>query len=61
MTGSQETMVYFFGETVEKIGPKKYKITKGGFSACVQPTPRWDMSATTIILSLDHYTLLKNA
>ena len=31
MTG-QETDVYFFGETVEKIGPRKYKITNGGFT-----------------------------
>jgi LPS-assembly protein len=60
MTG-QDTIVYFFGETVEKIGPKKYKITKGGFTTCVQPTPRWDMSASTVVLNLDHYTLLKNA
>jgi LPS-assembly protein len=60
MTG-QDTIVYFFGETVEKIGPKKYKITNGGFTTCVQPTPRWDMSASTVILNLDHYTLLKNA
>lgn len=57
----QETMVYFFGETVEKIGPKKYKISKGGFSTCVQPTPRWEMSANTVVLNVDHYTLLRNA
>jgi LPS-assembly protein len=57
----QENVVYFFGETVEKVAPKKYKITKGGFSTCVQPTPRWDMSASTVMLNLDHYTLLKNA
>ena len=42
---SQETDVYFQGETVEKIGPKKYKITNGGFTTCVQPTPRWDLHA----------------
>jgi LPS-assembly protein len=57
----QDTVVYFFGETVEKIGPKKYRITKGGFSTCVQPTPRWDMHADTVILNVDHYTLLRNA
>jgi LPS-assembly protein len=57
----QDTVVYFFGETVEKIGPKKYKITKGGFSTCVQPTPRWEMHADTVILNVDHYTLLRNA
>ena len=53
--------MYFFGETVEKIGPKKYKITNGGFTTCVQPTPRWDLHADTIILNIDHYTLLRNA
>ena len=56
-----DTLVYFFGESVEKVGPKKYVITKGGFSTCVQPTPRWEMSASTLTLNLDHYTLLKNA
>src|SRR4029450_40755 len=57
----QETVVYFFGETVEKIGPKKYKIVKGGFTTCVQPTPRWNMEAGEVTLNVDHYTLLKNA
>lgn len=57
----QDTIVYFFGETVEKIGPKKYKVTKGGFTTCVQPTPRWDMHADTVIVSVDHYTFLRNA
>ena len=60
MTG-QDTVVYFFGEKIEKIGPKKYKITNGGFSTCVQPTPRWDLNADTVILNVDHYTLLKQA
>ena len=57
----QETVVYFFGDTVEKIGPKKYKITNGGFTTCVQPTPRWDLHADTVILNVDHYTFLKQA
>jgi LPS-assembly protein len=57
----QDNDVYYFGETVEKLGPKKYKITNGGFSTCVQPTPRWDLAADTIILYIDHYTLLKQA
>jgi LPS-assembly protein len=58
---SQETDVYFQGETVEKIGPKKYKITNGGFTTCVQPTPRWDLNAGTVVLKLDDYTLLRSA
>jgi len=53
--------VYFFGEQVEKIGPKKYRITNGGFSTCVQPTPRWELSADTVVLNIDHYTLLRQA
>ena len=57
----QENDVYYFGETVEKIGPKKYRIKNGGFTTCVQPTPRWDLSASTIVLNIDHYTLLRQA
>ena len=56
----QDTDVYFYGETVEKIGPKKYKITNGGFTTCVQPTPRWMLTSSTVILNLEHYTLLRN-
>jgi LPS-assembly protein len=58
---NQENDVYFFGETVEKIGPRKYKITNGGFTTCVQPTPRWNLSASTVVLHIDHHTLLQNA
>jgi LPS-assembly protein len=58
---NQPTDVYFFGDTVEKIAPRKYRITNGGFSTCVQPTPRWDLHADTVILNVDHYTVLKQA
>lgn len=57
----QDSDVYFFGETIEKIGPKKYRITNGGFSTCVQPTPRWDLHAGTVVLNVDHYTMLRHA
>jgi LPS-assembly protein len=57
----QDTDVYFFGEVIEKLGPKKYKITNGGFSTCVQPTPRWDLTAGSVVLNVDDYTLLRNA
>ena len=60
MTG-QENVVYFFGDKIVKVGPKKYLITNGGFTTCVQPTPRWDLSATTMTLNVDAYTFLKNA
>jgi LPS-assembly protein len=57
----QETVVIFFGEKIEKIGPKKFRITNGGFSTCSQPTPRWDLHAGTVVLNVDHYTTLTNA
>ncbi len=57
----QDTDIYFFGDTVEKQGPKKYRITNGGFTTCVQPTPRWDLHADTIVLNIDHYTMLRQA
>ena len=57
----QQTVVFFFGEKIEKIGPKKFQITNGGFSTCVQPTPRWDLNSGTVILNMDHYTFMKNA
>jgi LPS-assembly protein len=60
-TSNQPTDVYFFGDTVEKIGPRKYRITNGGFTTCVQPTPRWDLHADSVVLNVDHYTILKNA
>ena len=44
MFGTQEPDAYFCGETIEKLGPKTYRITKGGFTTCVQPTPRWEIS-----------------
>ena len=51
-----DTDVYFFGETIEKLGPKKYRITNGGFTTCVQPTPRWELHSSTVVLNLDDYT-----
>ena len=58
---NQDTDVYFYGETLEKLGPRKYKITNGGFTTCVQPTSRWQLASDSIMLNLDHYTLLRNA
>ena len=58
---NQDTDVYFIGEVVEKVGPRKYKITNGGFTTCVQPTPRWEMRADTVVLNIEHYTFLRNA
>jgi LPS-assembly protein len=61
MFGTQEPDAYFYGETLEKIGEKKYRITKGGFTTCVQPTPRWEVTSSSVVLTLDDYALLRNS
>ncbi|HXE79902.1 MAG TPA: putative LPS assembly protein LptD, partial [Vicinamibacterales bacterium] len=61
MFGTQESDVFFYGETVAKLGPKKYRITKGGFSTCVQPVPRWELTSSSVTVTLDDYALLKNS
>ncbi len=61
LAGPPEPDIYFRGETLEKIGDKKYKITRGGFTTCLQPTPRWELTSGTVVLNLDHYALLTNS
>ena len=58
--GSQEPDAYFWGETIEKLGPKTYKITRGGFTTCVQPTPRWQLVAKSVTLTLEKHAVLTN-
>ena len=60
MFGTQEPDAYFWGDTIEKLGPKTYRITRGGFTTCVQPTPRWEMVATSVTLTLEKHALLTN-
>lgn len=61
MFGSLEPDVYFYGEEIEKIGEDKYKLTRGGFTTCVQPTPRWEVVSTTSTINLHDYAILHNA
>jgi LPS-assembly protein len=59
--GEQEPYAFFWGDELHKIGPSKYRIVRGGFTACVQPTPRWEVSSGSLTLNVDDYVLLKNA
>lgn len=59
--GSQEPNAFFWGEELHKAGASEYRIVKGGFTTCVQPTPRWDVSSGSITLKLDDYALLRNS
>ena len=58
--GTQEPDAYFWGETIEKLGPKTYRVTHGGFTTCVQPTPRWEMVANSETLTLEKRAVLTN-
>jgi LPS-assembly protein len=58
--GNQDPDIYFWGDRIDKLGPRKYRITRGGFSACVQPTPRWEITATSIDLNLNDYALARS-
>ncbi len=59
--GTQEPDLMFRGDEIHKIGPKKYRLVRGNFTTCVQPTPRWEMQSRNITMQLDDYALLKNA
>ena len=61
MFGTLEPDVYFFGQQIEKIGPDKYRITKGSFTTCVQPAPRWQIVSGKATINLDDYAMLTNA
>lgn len=61
MFGTQEPDAYFYGEQLEKLDEDKYRIRKGGFTTCVQPTPRWEVTASSATITLDKYAILKNA
>jgi LPS-assembly protein len=58
--GTQEPDALFYGEVVQKVGPKRYKITHGGFTSCVQPTPRWELVSSTALVELEEYAVLTN-
>jgi len=59
--GTQEPDAYFWGAELKKLGPDKYRITRGGFTTCVQPTPRWEITSGSVTLNLDNYALLTNS
>ena len=59
--GAQETEVLFYGETIEKIGYRKYRVTNGGFTTCVQANPRWMLTSGSVVVNVNHYAMLRNA
>ena len=60
MYGTQEADMYFRGEKLEKLGEKKYRLTNGGFTTCLQPTARWEFTSGTVTINVDRYAVAKN-
>jgi lipopolysaccharide assembly outer membrane protein LptD (OstA) len=56
----QEPDVYFYGEKIEKLPDRKYRITKGAFTTCVQPTPRWELTSGSVSITLDDYAIARS-
>ena len=57
---SQDPDVIFEGDLIERRSPKKYVVTHGRFSTCVQPTPRWDVGSDKFTINLDQYVIATN-
>ena len=61
MAGTDAPDAFFWGDEIHKLGPKRYKLVRGNFTTCVQPTPRWDIGSGSITINLDDYALLTNS
>jgi len=61
MFGTLEPDVYFYGAEIEKVGADKYRINQGGFTTCVQPTPRWEIVSGRATVNLNDYVVMRNA
>ena len=56
----QDPDVYFYGERIEKVSQRSYRVTRGGFTTCVQPTPRWEITSGSVVLNLNDYAVARN-
>ena len=61
MFGTQEPDMLFYGQRIERLAARTYRITRGAFTSCVQPTPRWELVSSSFTINLDSYVILRNA
>ncbi len=59
--GGMEPDMYFWGAELVKVADRTYRLVDGGFTSCVQATPRWDMGGSTGSVTLEKHVMLKNA
>lgn len=57
--GGQDPDVYFYGDMLEKLSDHRYRLTRGGFTTCVQPTPRWEITSGSVTINLDDYAIAR--
>src|SRR5688572_1990345 len=58
--GNQDPDVYFYGDTIERLTNRSYRLTRGGFTTCVQPTPRWEVTSSSVQINLNDYAIARN-
>lgn len=58
--GTMEPDVQFHGDQISKTGPSTYEIRRGGFTSCVQATPRWEMTTANATITLDKHAFLRH-
>jgi LPS-assembly protein len=58
--GDHDPWVHFSGERLEKVGPRKYRITRGQWTTCEQPTPRWEMASRSLDLNLEESVVARH-
>lgn len=58
---SQEPEAIFIADKIEKTGPQSYRLTNAVFSACVQPTRRWEVTASRLSFTVDKHAVMRNA
>ena len=56
----QDPEVAFHGQQLEKIGPRRFRLTDGSWTSCTQPTPRLEIAAGTMELELDRHVIARN-
>jgi LPS-assembly protein len=59
--GRSSPNIFYESETVEKIDRDKYNLTKGSFTSCTQPTPRWRFSFSKANLKKSDYVEMWNS
>lgn len=53
--------MFFWGDALVKTGDRTYRLVDGGFTSCVQATPRWDMGGSSGSVTLEKHVMLRNA